>query len=286
MAKDATTRVEGLNVRYLEAGAGPAVVLLHGASLGSSAEVFEDFLEPLAEAGYRAVAYDQPGYGLTDNPTDYTNSYRARFVPKVMDALGIERAVLVGHSQAGGFALQIALQHPERVTGVFVVSTGPLLPPLPDEALARERPAPAEGAGPSREDPTLEDTRKLLESDVFHKSLITPKVVERRHRLSTGKNVAAAGARAEAREPRQEGKPPWQQLADLTQPLVMLYGDHDRAAAGKRARLLKEQQPAIDVRDVPDAAHMLMWDRPDVFVQTLVDFLNRVYARTNHPAAI
>jgi pimeloyl-ACP methyl ester carboxylesterase len=121
---------------------------------------------------------------------------------------------------------------------------------------------------------------------VFHKALITPQVVERRHRLSTGKNVQAAERRSETREPRQDGKPAWLQLADLTQPLTMLYGDHDRAAAGRRALLLKEQQPEIDVRVVANAAHMLMWDRPDVFLPSLLDFLNRVHASSKTPAAI
>jgi pimeloyl-ACP methyl ester carboxylesterase len=64
----------------------------------------------------------------------------------------------------------------------------------------------------------------------------------------------------------------------------MLYGDHDRASAAKRAALLKEQQPAIDVRVVPDAAHMLMWDAPDVFLSTLLEFLARIHRRSS-PAA-
>ena len=244
--------VDGLRVRYLEAGAGPAVLFLHGASTGSSAEVWEDVFQPLAGAGYRPIAYDQPGYGLTDNPTDFTNSYRARFITKVMDALAIDRATLVGHSQAGGFALQTAVQQPDRVAALAIVSSGPLLPPLPDAngAAAPERTGRADSG-----DPSLEDVRRLMESEVFHKSLITSALVERRHRLSVGKNRVAAAERSRAREPRAEGKPPWQQLAELKLPLVMLYGENDRAAAGQRARLLKEQQPQLDVRVLPEAAH-------------------------------
>jgi pimeloyl-ACP methyl ester carboxylesterase len=262
--------VDGLSVRYLEAGAGPAVVFIHGASAGSSAEVWNDFFEPLAGAGYRPIAYDQPGYGLTDNPTDFTNSYRAGFITKLMDTLAIDRATLVGHSQGGGFVLQTALEQPHRVAAVAVVSSGPLLPPLPD---AGNGEAPERTPGSRSGDPSLDDIRKLLESDVFHKSLITQELVARRHRLSVGKNAVAAAERSRAREPRAGGKPAWEQLADLTQPLIMLYGENDRASAGKRARLLKEQQPQLDVRIVPDAAHMLMWDAPEWFLSTLLEFL-------------
>ena len=74
--QDKFVQIDGLKTRYIEDGAGPAVILLHGASLGSSADVFERNLKPLAAAGVRAIAYDQPGFGLTDNPSDYSVAYR------------------------------------------------------------------------------------------------------------------------------------------------------------------------------------------------------------------
>jgi len=272
------TEVDGLRVHYLEEGSGPAVLFLHGAASGSSAEVWNDVFEPLARAGYRPIAYDQPGYGLTDNPTDFTNSYRAGFILKLLDALAIQRATLVGHSQAGGFVLQTALHHPERVQAIAIVSSGPLLPPLPDaggDTTARER-----GAGRTG-DPTIEDVRQLMESELFHKPLATPERVERRHQLTIGKNTVAAGERSRAREPRPEGPAAWVQVTQLTQPLVMLYGENDRADAGKRAHLFKEQQPQLDIRIVPEAAHLLMWDAPDVLASTLREFLADIHGRAD-----
>jgi 2-hydroxymuconate-semialdehyde hydrolase/2-hydroxy-6-oxo-octa-2,4-dienoate hydrolase len=285
VSTDAFIAVDGLRVRTLEAGAGPAVLLLHGASLGSSGEVFAAALDPLAAAGYRAIAYDQPGYGLTDNPRDFSSAYRAAFILRLLDALGIDQATLVGHSQAGLFAIENALTHPARVRAVAIVATRPLLPPLTDArgpAPGRERSSAGEGL-PA--DPTLDAVRTLLESDVYHKDRITPAVVERRHQLSIGKNAVAAAERGKVREGPPAGKPPWQQLADLTQPLIMLYGDHDRAAAGQRAVRFKEQHPAIDVRVVKDAAHLLMGDAPEVFLTTLLEFLARVHLRISPAAA-
>ena len=95
-------QVDGLKIRYLEEGSGTPVVLLHGASLGSSGDVWEETLSSLAQGGFRGISYDQPGYGHSDNPKDYRPSYREAFVLKFMDALGIRQACLVGHSQAGG----------------------------------------------------------------------------------------------------------------------------------------------------------------------------------------
>jgi hypothetical protein len=58
---DKFVSVDGLKLRYIEAGLGPSVLFLHGASLGSSADVFLRNLGPFAKAGFRAVAFDYPG---------------------------------------------------------------------------------------------------------------------------------------------------------------------------------------------------------------------------------
>src|SRR3954471_1216196 len=128
--QDKLVSVDGLNLRYIEQGEGPAVILLHGASLGSSADVFIRNLGPLARAGFRAIAFDQPGFGLSDVPTDLSPAYRRDSIPKFMDALGLKQAALVGHSQAGNPAVQLALADPSRYSHIIVLGTGSLLPPL------------------------------------------------------------------------------------------------------------------------------------------------------------
>ena len=90
--KDKYVTVDGLKLRYIEEGEGPTVLLLHGASLGSSADVFIRNLVPLARAGFRAIAYDQPGFGLSDVPADLSAAYRRDSTPKFMDALGLKKA--------------------------------------------------------------------------------------------------------------------------------------------------------------------------------------------------
>ena len=107
--KDKYVTVDGLRLRYIEEGRGPAVLFLHGASLGSSADVYLRNLGPLARAGFRAIAFDQPGFGLSDVPADLSAAYRRDSIPKFMDALSLKTAALVGHSQAGNPAVQLAL---------------------------------------------------------------------------------------------------------------------------------------------------------------------------------
>jgi 4,5:9,10-diseco-3-hydroxy-5,9,17-trioxoandrosta-1(10),2-diene-4-oate hydrolase len=276
--EDKFVTIDGLRTRYIEAGEGPAVLFLHGASLGSSADVFIRNLAPLARAGLRAIAYDQPGFGLSDVPTDLSPAYRRDSIWKFMDALGLKRAALVGHSQAGNPAVQLALKEPARYSHIVVLGTGSLLPPL-DGA------GDSEGAAQQRlerrmaaEEPTLEDTRKLLEANLFHHELITPEELALRHARSVGQNFAAFVARNKAAEdgPAKEPKTPmWQRLTELQMPLLLIFGREDRARAADRAKLLKERVPQLDLHIVNGCKHLVPWDAADEFIRLAVPFLKR-----------
>ena len=277
--QDKFVTVDGLRLRYIEAGEGPAVLLLHGASLGSSADVFIRNLEPLARAGFRAIAYDQPGFGLSDVPTDHSPAYRRDSVPKFLDALGIKKAALVGHSQAGNPAVQLALADPERYSHVIVLGTGSLLPPLGEgeegnEGVVQQRLERRMAAAET----TIDDTRKLLEANLFHHDLITVDELALRHARSVGQNFKAFVARNEAAEAapvKQPKTPMWQRLSELKMPLLMMFGREDRAKAFERASLLKEKSPEANVHIVQRCKHLVPWDAADEFAGLAVPFLKK-----------
>lgn len=274
--------VDGLSLRYIEQGQGPVVLFLHGGSLGSSADVFLGNIGPIAKAGFRAIAFDQPGFGLSDAPTDHSAAYRRDSVLKFMDALGIQKAALVGHSQAGRPAVQIAFRAPERITHVVVLGTGSLLPPAPDGA------GKSEGAVQQRlerrmaqSEPTLEDTRKLLEATLYHTELITPEALALRHSRSIGKafetfciRSAAADAGA-GKKAAAEEQPIWKRLVDLPVPLLLIYGREDRAKAFERATALKQAYPQLDLHIADGCKHLVPWDAADLFLRLAVPFLQR-----------
>jgi pimeloyl-ACP methyl ester carboxylesterase len=275
--KDKYVTVDGLRLRYIEEGQGPALLFLHGASLGSSADVFLRNLGPLARAGFRAIAFDQPGFGLSDVPADLSAAYRRDIIPKFMDALSLKTAALVGHSQAGNPAVQLALKEPGRYTHVVVLGTGSLLPPLggeggSNEAAAQQRLERRMGA----EEPTVEDTRKVLEATLFHHQLITPEDLALRHARSVGRNFEAFVARNAAAEaaPAKEPKTAlWQRLVELPMPLLLIFGREDRGHAAERAKLLKEKYPQLNLHIVPGCKHLVQWDAADEFVRLSVPFL-------------
>lgn len=258
-------RVDGLRVRCLEQGKGAAVLLLHGASLGSSADVWGRNLAPLAAHGLRAIAPDLPGFGHTDNPVDHSLGYRQRFVTMLIDALELERVALVGHSQAGRIALELAFSAPQRVAKTVVVATGSLLPPLEG--------AVAEGDEGTAAEPTLAETRALLESNLYNKALATDETVALRQRMSVGKNFQAFVARQQAKGGGTGGEALWQRAAKCAVPLLLLYGEHDRGDAARRAARMKALYPQLDLRVLPRCAHLLHWDAADAFAEIAGRFL-------------
>jgi len=269
--------IDGLKIRYIEDGDGPPVLLLHGASLGSSCDVFIRNLGPLAQAGFQAIAFDQPGFGLSDVPTDLSAAYRRDMIPKFMDALRLKQVALIGHSQAGNPAVQLALKEPQRYSHVVVLGTGSLLPPL--DGMGEDRGAAVQQRLERRmaeAEPTLEDTRKLLEATLFHHELITPEELALRHARSIGKNFEAFVARsaaAEAEPPKEPKVPLWQRLTELKMPLLMIFGRDDRANAAERAALLEEKFPQLDINIVDDCKHLVPWDAADEFIRLTVPFL-------------
>lgn len=116
--------LSGLDIYYVERGPedGQAVLLLHG--LGGSTFSWRENMTALAEAGYRAVAYDRPPFGLSEKAesADFSAPAQAEIAAGLMDALNIETAVMVGHSAGGGVIAHFALQYPDRVDGLVFVA--------------------------------------------------------------------------------------------------------------------------------------------------------------------
>ncbi|HHS98150.1 MAG TPA: alpha/beta hydrolase, partial [Chloroflexi bacterium] len=117
-------------LRVTEAGSGEPVLLIHG--FADSAYTWHRNLDALIEAGFRALAYDQPGCGGSDLPEGFRFGVDdlARVALGLLDALGIDRAHVVGSSMGGGVALYLAVHHPDRVRRVVGVAPVCYHPPF------------------------------------------------------------------------------------------------------------------------------------------------------------
>ncbi len=102
-------------------GDGPPVVLVHG--LGFTRQDWAPHVQTLVAAGYRALTYDQRGFGASSLPAEpYDMADLADDLGRVMSAAGVERAHVVGHSLGGMVVQQFAVTHPSRVLSLLVAS--------------------------------------------------------------------------------------------------------------------------------------------------------------------
>lgn len=120
-----TLRVNGLDFHVVVEGQGPDVLLIHG--FPDDHEVWRHQIPALAAAGYRVIAPDMRGCGLTDAPRE-VSAYRIdRLVADVvgiLDALGVDRVRLVAHDMGALVAWFLCYRHPERVSAYVALSVG------------------------------------------------------------------------------------------------------------------------------------------------------------------
>lgn len=138
--KESTVPANGVDLHVLEAGDGYPVLLLHG--FPELAFSWRHQLPALATAGYRAVAPDQRGYGRSSRPreiVDYDLEHLTGDAVGLLDALGLDQAVVVGHDWGSMVAWALAQRHPDRFAGVVGMSV-PFMPrgPIPPTQLFRQ----------------------------------------------------------------------------------------------------------------------------------------------------
>ncbi len=105
---------------------GEPILFIHGTAAWSG--LWRETMTPLAEADYRCIAIDIPPFGFSERPAtpSYGNRDQARRIVALMDSLGIERGILLGHSFGGGATVETALMIPDRVEALILLDVGGL----------------------------------------------------------------------------------------------------------------------------------------------------------------
>ncbi|MFZ4121675.1 MAG: alpha/beta fold hydrolase [Caulobacterales bacterium] len=114
-------RLPDARIHVMEAGAGPMVLAIHGAS--ANARELWGPLQPLLQDTFRFVAMDRPGYGHSSRPARaHQLATQARLAAGVIEAAGAGPAIVVAHSLGGATALRLALDRPDLVAGLVLVA--------------------------------------------------------------------------------------------------------------------------------------------------------------------
>ncbi|GAA4334782.1 hypothetical protein GCM10023144_27370 [Pigmentiphaga soli] len=268
---------QGLSTRVLEAGAGPAVVFVHG--LGARADRWRHNLDAVAAAGYRCVAMDLPGHGFAAKSGDFPFSVPAcaSWLAALLDTLDIGPCALVGTSLGGYISAAIACAQPARVRALALVGTIGITS-MGGEARAA---IAARFGTVSRE-----GIERKLNAVLFDRSLVTPAWIEEEWRINNSPGAQAAFARiAQYIADGIDDDVVGERLAGLgagAPPIAVIWGREDRAVpveVGHRARDLL--RPAV-YEEIPCAGHGPYLENPAAFNDILLRFLR---SSGGHPPA-
>ena len=273
----AFAEVGGLRTYYLSSGPedGTPVILLHG--LGGSTFSWRENMDALAEAGYRAIALDRPGFGLTDKPLnfDYGHANQADFTVGFMDALGIEQAVLVGHSAGGSVIAHTAARHPERVRALVYV----------DGAVGDDTNRP-EWVGGLVSFPPITRWVQVLAPVIVSPERFTDLLASAYGpEFTVTPEVDAGYARVLQTQDWQNGLVglvrdasgntlPRAEVASVDAPTLITWGELDTWIPLAQGEALRDLLPGAEWRTYPDAGHLPMEEAPDAFNRDLIAFLD------------
>lgn len=264
--------VPGATLAYDVAGptSAPAIVFVH-AGVATRA-MWDPQFDDLA-SDHRVVRYDTRGYG--DSPGEAVEYSETDDMLRVLDAAEVERAVLVGSSRGGRFALDTALAHPDRVTGLVTIGTRPSgmsderIPHTAGE-LALER-AMDEAAAAKDVDALVRIEVQLWDLGPDRDTDdVDPAFVERAIELNVG---AAHWDFAGVAIPPH--RPAVDRLGEVAVPALVVIGDHDVTDARVAAELLVAGIPRAEQARFPDSAHLPSVEHPERFTTVLRDFLAR-----------
>lgn len=267
----------GRKIHVIESGDGPPLVYLHGG--GAAAHTALPFLEHLE--GIRTIVPDRPGNGLSDPVEIGPKGYRGMAIEatdQILEALGLDQISLAGSSGGGVWAIWYALAHPERVKRLVLLGSAPLLPgtyaPVPLRIMATPIIGDIIARFPSDESTVVQMMAMMGEGETIVKY---PKIIEG---LAASNNdpVATEATRMEFASYlnllgfRANMKFQTSDLAKLSMPTLVIWGDHDPLGSVDVARSVCEAIPDCTLALLP-AGHVPFLGHPEKAAGLISDFM-------------
>ncbi|VVS93921.1 alpha/beta fold hydrolase [Desulfoluna spongiiphila] len=269
-AESKTCEVKGHTVHWLEAGDGPALVLVHGWSCSG---FFWKPMIPLLKKKYRVLAPDLPGHGLSSKEHDsYLPEKQAARLLEWLSAIGVDRFVLVGHSMGGEIAARMALDAPGRVLSLVLagaIGLRQVRDSLPWYARLALTPVAQKVANRFLTEKALAQSHRLFMTgpgrppypectrDIILTNTNTPRD------LTTLSQTTRDGLFRDFID---------QQAPRIDTPVLCLWGEMDKLvplSAGKAyARLI----PGAHLARIPATGHMIPWEEPERMASEIIDF--------------
>ena len=262
-----TERVPGApGIAFDTAGEGPVVVFLHG--IGGHRTNWRDQLPAFAARGFRAVAWDARGYGLSDDyegPLDFADF--SHDLARLLDHLEVERAHLVGLSMGGRILQDFYPRYPDRVATLVLCATFPGF----DASLTPEKRAEFIRI---RKEPLVSGKEPKDIAPVVAKTLIGPRATDAHfqrlvesmtmlHKESYIKAIEASTLYDRSAS-----------LPDIAAPTLLVFGGADSLVVPAVGERMAAEIPNARLIVIPEAGHLVNIEFPDVFNERVLAFLD------------
>jgi len=272
--------IQDINVHYKIAGKGNnALICLHG--FGASAFTWHKVMKPLSQ-NYTVVAYDRPGFGFTSRPVPgewrgenpYSAKSQAKQTVALMDALGIDKAVLMGSSAGGAIATLTALEYAERVKAIVLVDAAVFGGGPPDWLISFIKIPQIKRLGPllirEGKEYFADSLKKAHESAWHDPSKCTPETLEGYKKPFRARNWdRALWEFMEAYEhPHLK-----ERLGDIKVPVLVITGDDDRIVPRDDSVRIADEIPHAELVIIPNCGHLPHEETPEKLLEAVNRFL-------------
>lgn len=257
---------ERARIHYIEAGTGEPLLLIH--TVGQSFYTWRKVFNRLSEH-YRVIAPDLFGHGYSDRPVTfgYTIEEHTEALCRFMDALNISSAHIAAFSMGSAYALKLAMDHPERVGRMVLLSPGGITPEMP--LAVRMIDSPLLGFAACRLY-GLKTVEKLLQESVFDLTNITQDVVQEYYRPASDPE----GRRAiRLSLQNYEDEDIVANLRQLHVNTLILMGTEDKWHTAETCELYHAAMRSAGFSVVRNAGHLMHEEKPDRFVAALLEFI-------------
>jgi pimeloyl-ACP methyl ester carboxylesterase len=277
--------VDGVRLHYIERGEGPVLVLLHGNGVAALDFEHSGIMDRAAER-YRVIAFDRPGFGYSERPrtTIWTPQAQARLLHHALQEIGVDSAIVLGHSWGTMVALSMALEVPDFVRGLVLLS-GYYYPSLRADVPL--------GSGPAI--PLIGDLMRYTVSPLVTRMLWRPltkkvfapmPVAESFRRMPPWLALRPKQLRASAAETALM-IPAAMSLAkrypELKVPAVLIAGTRDQIVDfGHNSERLSERIPDSELRLQPGVGHMTHYAHPE----QVMEAIDAIAARVGEPVSL
>ena len=258
---DKWVTVYGVKLRYLEAGTGPAVILLHG--LGGDSSNWAANIGPLSRK-YRVIVPDQIGFGKSDKPLiNYRVATYVDFLKGLMTELKVDRASLVGNSLGGWIATAFALANPQMVDRLVLVDAAGFALPKDSD------PAVLSALNPATRDhikqllPLVFYNTQLFASDAAVDAFFARKMTSG-DSYTTQRIIESVIRGDDVLDTK---------LGGVKQPTLIVWGREDKLTPLAMGERFKKEIPGSDLVVFEKCGHVPQMEKPPDFNATLMKFL-------------